>query len=245
MTFYRSPKEQRLPMDYKITVLRFNPEKDSSPHAETYEVAGRDGWTVLDALHQIKWKQDGTLAFRRSCRHGICGSCAMTIDGLNRLACETQLSSLPPAFAVEPLRGLPVIKDLVVEMDAVYAAVTSVRPWLENDAPPPTDAERTQSPADRARLDGLYECILCACCTGSCPSFWADKKYLGPHALLRAARFWQDTRDRASGRLEVVDHRHGVWRCHTIYNCAEACPKGLNPAEAIAGLRRGLVKTRY
>lgn len=230
---------------YQVTVLRFNPETDAAPHPETYEVAGRDGWTVLDALHEIKWKKDGSLAFRRSCRHGICGSCAMTIDGLNRLACETQLESLPAAFSVEPLRGLPVIKDLVVEMTPIYDALAQVKPWLENDNPPPTDHERIQSPAERAKLDGLYECILCACCTGSCPSFWADQRYLGPHALLRAARFAADTRDLSAGRLEVVDHHHGVWRCHTIYNCAEACPKGLNPAAAIAGLRRALVRGRY
>ena len=231
---------------YRITILRFNPEGNRQPHPESYEVTGREGWTVLDALHEIKWKKDGSLAFRRSCRHGICGSCAMTVDGKNRLACETQLDTLPPAFAVEPLRGLPVIKDLVVEMEPIYESLRALRPFLDNDDPPPTDAERLQSPAERARLDGLYECILCACCTASCPSFWADKNYAGPHALLRADRFLMDSRDRGQRlRLELLDHNHGVWRCHTIYNCAEACPKGLNPAKAIADLRRALVKGKY
>lgn len=228
---------------YQITITRFNPETDAKPHAETYQVEGREGWTVLDALNDVKWTKDGALAYRRSCRHGICGSCAMTINGVNGLACETQLSALPNSFRVEPLRGLPVIKDLVVEMDSVYEKLLSIQPYFINEEPPPTDAERLQSPEERKKLDGLYECILCASCTSSCPSFWADEQYLGPHALLKADRFLQDSRDRGGPeRLARVDNQHGVWRCHTIFNCVEACPKALNPTQAIADLRRELVK---
>ena len=231
---------------YRITILRFNPETDQEPHPETYSVEGQEGWTVLDALHQIKWFQDGTLTFRRSCRHGICGSCAMTIAGLNALACETQLQTLPAEFAVEPLRGLKVIKDLAVDLEPIYQALYAIKPYLITDQPPPTDAERLQSLEDRKKLDGLYECILCACCTSSCPSFWADKKFLGPHALLKADRFVQDSRDQgADERLAAVDHRHGLWRCHTIFNCAEVCPKSLNPTAAISHLKRTIIKAKF
>ena len=230
---------------YKITILRFNPEKDQEPYPQTFSVEGQEGWTVLDALHQIKWYQDGTLTFRRSCRHGICGSCAMTIAGVNTLACETQLKTLPPEFAVEPLRGLPVIKDLAVDMEPIYQALIAVKPYLLADRPPPTDAERLQSPADRKKLDGLYECILCGSCTSSCPSFWADEEYLGPHAFLKAYRFIADSRDEgAREHFEALDDKHGLWRCHTIFNCVEACPKSLNPTKAIAALKRELVKGR-
>lgn len=228
---------------YQITIWRFNPERDENPHPETYAVEGREGWTVLDALNDIKWNQDGSLTYRRSCRHGICGSCAMTINGVNGLACETQLSSLPSSFRLEPLRGLTVIKDLVVDMQPVYEKLIHIQPYFQNNEPPPSDAERTQPPAERKKIDGLYECILCASCLSSCPSFWADPQYLGPHAFLKVNRFLQDSRDRGSPeRLARVDNQHGLWRCHTIFNCVEACPKGLNPTKSIADLRRALVK---
>ncbi len=227
----------------KLKIFRFDPEIDKEPHVQTYEVETREHMTVLDALHEIKWYQDGTLSFRKSCAYGICGSCAMTIHGKNRLACETQLSTLPREFTVEPLRALPVIKDLIVDMETLYESLYAVIPYLVEKRPPPTDAERLQSEDDRKKLDGLYECILCGSCTSSCPSFWYDKQYLGPHALLKADRFIQDSRDEGKAeRLDLLDNRHGLWRCHTIFNCVEACPKSLNPTKAISDLKKALIK---
>jgi len=233
---------------YRITILRYNPEVDREPHPESYEVTGREGWTVLDALHEIKWKKDGSLAFRRSCRHGICGSCAMTVDGKNRLACETQLDTLPPAFAVEPLRGLPVIKDLVVEMEPIYESVRRLRPFLDNDDPPPTDAERLQSQAERARLDGLYECILCACCTASCPvnQQKETEAYVGPAALVRAFRYLFDSRDEASDeRIALLDHKNGAWGCQTKWKCTEVCPKEIPVTKQIGQIKKRIYDVKH
>ena len=232
---------------YTIRVARFDPEKDKAPRSQDYQVEAEQDRTVLDALNMIKWEQDGTLAYRRSCRHGICGSCAMTINGVNRLACETTLASLGTStIAVEPLRSFPVEKDLIVTMEGFYDQLGRVMPYLITKGAAPSDQERRQTQDDRKKLDGLYECILCASCTSSCPSVWADPDYLGPAALVKAARFVQDTRDEGRReRLEVVDDKHGVWRCHTIFNCQEACPKGLNPTEAIVGLRREVAKGRF
>jgi succinate dehydrogenase / fumarate reductase iron-sulfur subunit len=228
-------------------INRFNPDDARRGHfMQEYEVEARKGDTVLDCLNRIKWKQDGTLTFRRSCRSGICGSCAMTINGVNDLACEVQALALKAdTIVVEPLRGYPVLKDLVVSLDPLVRGILKIKPYLITKTATPTDQERLQSPEERERLDGLYECILCGACTSSCPSFWADKEYIGPHAFLKAYRFVADTRDEAPREhLEPLDDKHGLWRCHTIFNCVEACPKDLNPTKAISELKMALVKHR-
>jgi succinate dehydrogenase / fumarate reductase iron-sulfur subunit len=233
-------------MAVTFRIYRFNPEKDSHPHYQEYSVDLPAGSTVLDALRHIKDTQDGTLAFRRSCRHGICGSCGMVINGVNRLACETQISSLrSKKIEVEPLRSFPVVRDLVTDMTPFYDRYETIRPFLVETKSPPTDRERLQTPEDRKKLDGAYECILCGCCTSSCPSFWADTEFLGPAALLKAYRFVFDSRDQDMGeRLRIVNDKHGLWRCHTIFNCVEACPKDLNPTWGIAELKRAVIRQR-
>ncbi len=226
-------------------INRYNPDDERRGHyVQEYELDVRKGVTVLDCLNEIKWKQDGTLTFRRSCRSGICGSCAMTVNGVNHLVCETQALALGTStITVEPMRGYSVIKDLVVDLDPLVRGIMAVKPYLITKMPPPTDQERLQTPEERSKLDGLYECILCGACTSSCPSFWADKSYIGPHALLKAYRFVADSRDEAVWEhLEPIDDKHGLWRCHTIFNCVEACPKDLNPTKAISELKKELVK---
>jgi len=228
-------------------INRYDPDKPERGHyVQEYRVDVQKGMTVLDCLNEIKWKQDGSLTYRRSCRSGICGSCAMTINGVNRLACETQALALgTDTIVVEPMRGYTVIKDLVVDFDPLVEKLLAVKPYLITKTPPPTDQERLQSPEERAKLDGLYECILCGACTSSCPSFWADKEYIGPHAFLKAYRFVADSRDEGHREhLEALDDKHGLWRCHTIFNCVEACPKGLNPTKAISELKKEIVRER-
>ena len=226
-------------------IFRFNPDEDQKPYYKSYAVDVKEGMNVLDALNEIKWKQDGTLTFRRSCRHGICGSCAMTINGLNKLACETQITSLGGGTIVlEPLRHFPVIKDLAVDMEGFFKKLEAVKPYFIAGTPP-TDKERIQSVEDRKKIDGSYECILCGACTSSCPSFWADEEFLGPAALLKAYRFVFDTRDEGwKERLPILDDRHGLWRCHTIFNCM-ICPKSLNPTWAIGELKMKAITDRY
>jgi len=194
---------------------------------------------VLDALIYIKNDIDPTLTFRRSCREGVCGSCAMNIDGTNTLACTMAIAEVDEAVAVYPLPHLPVVKDLVSDLTQFYAQYASIRPWLETDAPPP-ERERLQSKADRAKLDGLYECILCACCSTSCPSYWWNgERYLGPATLLQAYRWIVDSRDGATAeRLDQLDDAFRLYRCHTIMNCSKTCPKGLNPAKAIGEIKK-------
>jgi succinate dehydrogenase / fumarate reductase iron-sulfur subunit len=229
-------------------INRYNPDDERRGHyMQEYQLEAEKGVTILDCLNEIKWKQDGSLTFRRSCRSGICGSCAMTINGVNNLACEVQAFALGGStIAIEPLRGYPVIKDLVTSLDPLVCGLYAVKPYLITSTPPPTDQERLQTPEERAKLDGLYECILCGACTSSCPSFWADKEYLGPHAFLKAYRFVADSRDEAAREhLEPLDDKHGLWRCHTIFNCVEACPKNLNPTKAISELKKEVVKGRF
>ncbi|MGD1047116.1 MAG: succinate dehydrogenase iron-sulfur subunit [Candidatus Krumholzibacteriaceae bacterium] len=228
-------------------IQRYNTGGKGHEHYwQEYKVEAVKGQSVLDCLNEIRWFQDGSLTFRRSCRSGICGSCAMTINDVNRLACETQVMTLgADTITVRPLRGFRVIKDLAVDITPIAEKLLAVKPYLITKTPPPSDQERLQSQADRARLDGLYECILCGSCTSSCPSFWADEEYLGPHAFLKAYRFIADSRDEgAREHFEALDDKHGLWRCHTIFNCVEACPKSLNPTKAIAALKRELVKSR-
>jgi succinate dehydrogenase / fumarate reductase iron-sulfur subunit len=200
---------------------------------------------VLDALIYIKDKIDPTLTFRRSCREGICGSCAMNIDGTNTLACTRGMGEIKGPIRIYPLPHLPVIKDLVPDLTVFYAQHASIKPWLRTESSPP-DREWRQSPKERARLDGLYECILCACCTTSCPSYWWNgDRYLGPAALLQAQRWIVDSRDETTGdRLDDLEDPFRLYRCHTILNCAKACPKALNPAKAISEIRTKMVERR-
>jgi succinate dehydrogenase / fumarate reductase iron-sulfur subunit len=227
----------------KFSIYRFNPESDTKPHVQAYELPDDCGAVMLlDALLLLK-QQDDSLGFRRSCREGVCGSDAMNINGRNGLACITPLKDLKQPIELRPLPGQPVIRDLIVDLGQFYAQYRAVKPWLINNDPEP-EIERLQTPADRDKLDGLYECILCACCTTACPSFWWNPvKYLGPAALLQAWRFLSDSRDQASGeRLDELEDPYKLYRCHTIMNCTEVCPKGLNPARAIGDIKQMLAK---
>jgi succinate dehydrogenase / fumarate reductase, iron-sulfur subunit len=220
-------------------VYRWNPDDGLNPHVDTYFVDLDDcGPMILDAIIWIKNKIDPTLTFRRSCREGVCGSCAMNIDGTNTLACTKSMAEVDGTVAIYPLPHMSVVKDLVPDLTNFYAQHASVQPWLQTITPAP-EKEWRQSPADRAKLDGLYECILCACCSTSCPSYWWNgDRYLGPAVLLQAYRWISDSRDEATGeRLDNVEDPFRLYRCHTIMNCAKACPKGLNPAKAIAEIK--------
>ena len=227
----------------KFRIFRYDPDKDAKPYMQDYDVRlDAHEHMLLDALLRIK-EQDDTLSLRKSCREGVCGSDAMNINGRNGLACITPLAGLKEPVELRPLPGLPVIRDLIVDMTQFFKQYHSIKPYLVNDDPPP-DKERLQSPAEREALDGLYECILCACCTTSCPSFWWNPdKYVGPAGLLQAYRFIADSRDQAtSERLDNLEDPYRLFRCHTIMNCTEACPKGLNPAEAIGKIKMELAK---
>ena len=221
-------------MDVTLRIRRYNPELDVEPHWEEYQLTAEPTDRVLDLLHQVKWYQDGTLTFRRSCAHGVCGSDAMLINGRNRLACALRVEKLGKRrITIAPLPGLPVIKDLVVDMDGFFEKYRSVQPFLINDGPPP-ERERLQSPEDRARYDDTTKCILCAACTTSCPSFWAQPSYVGPAAIVNAHRFIFDSRDEGDHeRLEIMADEDGVWRCRTIFNCTDACPRGIQITQAI------------
>jgi len=229
----------------KFSIYRFDPDSDQSPGRQTYALSedqlDRD-MMLLDALLLLK-SQDETLSFRRSCGEGVCGSDGMNVNGRNLLACITPLFSLKSPVVINPLPGLPVIRDLIVDMEQFYRQYRSVKPYLINKDPEP-EVERLQSPADRDRLDGLYECILCGCCSTACPSFWWNPdKFLGPAALLQSWRFLADSRDQATDeRLAHLDGPFKLFRCHTIMNCVEACPKGLNPTRAIGHIKELMVK---
>lgn len=225
-------------------VYRWEPDRGENPRLDTYEVdLDTCGPMVLDALVKIKNEIDPTLTFRRSCREGICGSCAMNIDGRNTLACTKAIDEIDDEVRIYPLPSMRVVKDLVPDMTHFYAQYASIRPWIRTQTPAPPDRERLQSPEDREELDGLYECIMCACCQTSCPSYWWNPdRYLGPAILLQAYRWVADSRDEDTGaRLDDLDDAFKLYRCHTIMNCASACPKGLNPAKAIAELKRLMV----
>ena len=229
----------------KFRLYRFNPEAGTPPHMQDVELDIEPaGKRLLDALLAIK-ALDETLSLRRSCREGVCGSDAMNVNGKNRLACITPLSELKEPIEVRPLPGLPVIRDLVVDMEPFYKQYRSIKPYLINDEPEP-EVERLQSPVDRALLDGAYECILCACCTTACPSFWWNpEKFVGPAGLLQAYRFIADSRDEATAeRLDNLEDRYRLNRCRGNMNCVDACPKGLNPTEAIGRIKSLLVKRR-
>jgi succinate dehydrogenase / fumarate reductase iron-sulfur subunit len=226
-----------------VEVYRYDPEdpEQKNPHIDKFEIdLGKCGPMVLDALVKIKGEQDGSLTFRRSCREGICGSCSMNIDGTNTLACTKPISECQKdVIKIYPLPHMPVIKDLVSDLTNFYEQYKSIKPWLQAEAPI-GDKERLQSPEDRKKLDGLYECILCACCSTSCPSYWWNgDKYLGPATLLQAYRFISDSRDEATNqRLDDLEDPFKLYRCHTIMNCTNSCPKGLNPAKAIGSIKQ-------
>jgi succinate dehydrogenase / fumarate reductase, iron-sulfur subunit len=222
-------------------IYRWDPAKNAKPRMDTFDI-DRDhcGAMVLDALNKINDEIDPTLAFRRSCREGVCGSCAMNIDGVNTLACLTPMDSLKRGTSrITPLPHMPVLKDLVPDLTGVFAQYELIEPWLQTDQPPP-DRERRQSPEERAQLDGLWECILCFCCSTSCPSYWWNPdRYLGPAILLQSYRWLADSRDQRTGeRLDRLDDPFRLYRCHTIMNCTKTCPKGLNPARAISNTKR-------
>lgn len=227
----------------RFSIYRYNPETDAKPRMQDY-VLEDDGGAVmlLDALLRLK-KQDDSLSFRRSCREGVCGSDAININGRNGLACITPLADLKEPVVLRPLPGMPVVRDLIVDLTQFYNQYRSVKPWLINDDPEP-EIERLQSPEERAQIDGLYECILCACCSTACPSFWWNPdRFLGPAALLQAARFLADSRDQAMGeRLNDLNDPYRLFRCHTIMNCTDVCPKGLNPSRAIGHIRQMLLR---
>jgi len=231
-------------MQVELRVLRFNPEVDERAHLETYTVQAEPSDQVLDLLNEVKWYQDGRLAYRRSCAHGICGSDAMRINGVNRLACKVLVRDLGERITVEPILGLPVLKDLIVDMEPFWDHYRSVMPYFSNEQPAP-EKERLQSPEQRARFDDTTKCILCAACTTSCPSFWADGEYVGPAAIVQAHRFIFDSRDTAAAeRLEILGEQMGVWRCRTIFNCTVACPRDIKVTQAIGEVKNAIATGR-
>jgi succinate dehydrogenase / fumarate reductase, iron-sulfur subunit len=229
-----------------LRIRRFNQEEHPEAVWVDYQLQADPKERVLDTLHRVKWEQDGTLTFRRSCAHGVCGSDAMRINGKNRLACKALVKDLNPdkPITVEPIQGLPVLKDLVVDMEPFFQAYRDVKPFLIAHGNEPT-RERIQSQKDRDRFDDTTKCILCAACTTSCPVFWADGQYFGPAAIVNAHRFIFDSRDDgANERLEILNDREGVWRCRTTFNCTEACPRGIQITQAIAEVKRALITRR-
>jgi succinate dehydrogenase / fumarate reductase iron-sulfur subunit len=236
-----------------VRVRRFNPEAREDAYWEDFRLDIDPKERVLDALHQIKWELDGTLTFRRSCAHGICGSDAMRINGKNRLACKTLIKDITEIrdgvgakpITVEPIKGLTVLKDLVVDMEPFFQAYRDVMPFLITTGNEPT-RERRQSPEDRARFDDTTKCILCAACTSSCPVFWNDGQYFGPAAIVNAHRFIFDSRDEGGEqRLEILNDRDGVWRCRTVFNCTDACPRGIEVTKAIQEVKQALITRRF
>lgn len=229
----------------RFDIYRYDPDSDANPRIDSYDVdMDTCGPMVLDALLKIKDEVDQTLTLRRSCREGICGSCSMNIDGGNTLACLKPIADVKGAVKVYPLPHLPVVKDLVPDLTHIYAQYTAIEPWMKAETAPPSTGERLQSPEEREKLDGLWECILCFCCSTSCPSYWWNgDRYLGPAILLQAARWINDSRDEATGeRLDALDDPFRLYRCHTIMNCTQTCPKGLNPAKAIADIKMKMVE---
>lgn len=254
MAKFRLPKKSRLERGVtyslggqhgpvrRVKIYRWNPDDEENPRLDTFELdIDKCGPMVLDALISIKSDHDSSLAFRRSCREGICGSCSMNINGTNQLACTTPMDSVDSEIRVYPLPHMEVIKDLIVDLSQFFAQYASVEPWLKSDNPP-LAGERLQSIEERNRIDGAYECIMCACCSTSCPSYWWNPdRYLGPAVLLQAYRWLTDSRDDSRDeRLDQLQDSFRLYRCHTIMNCTNACPKGLNPAKAIGGIKKML-----
>jgi succinate dehydrogenase / fumarate reductase iron-sulfur subunit len=230
-------------MEVTVKIFRYNPEQDTRGHYETYQVDVHENDRILDVLELIKGHKDGSLSFRRSCAHGVCGSDAMRINGRNRLACKVLVREVGSNITVEPMMGLKVKKDLIVDMEPFFDNYKKMLPYLINDSPLPADGrERLQSPDQRARFDESTKCILCAACTTSCPSFWASDEYYGPAALVTAHRFIFDSRDEgASERLHILSETDGVVRCHTVYNCTDACPRDIKVTKTIGELKLAMV----
>jgi len=229
-------------MKATFRIQRFDPTKDKKPYYKEYQVELDPTDRVLDGLNQIKWYQDGSLTFRRSCAHGVCGSDAMRINGANGLACKVLMRDVGEKVTIEPLLGLPVIKDLVVDMEPFFAQYRSIMPYLVNDEVPPDGRERLQSIEERERFDDTTKCILCAACTTACPSFWANDQFVGPAAIVNAHRFIFDSRDRAAQeRLDILNSKTGVWRCRTIYNCTVACPREIQITKAIGEVKQAIL----
>lgn len=228
-------------MKITLKIFRYNPETDKKPHYDKFVVEAEPTDRVLDLLEYVKGYHDGTLSFRRSCAHGICGSDGMRINGVNRLACKVLVKTLrSKTIKIEPMLGLPVIKDLIVDMDTFFEHYRSVMPYLVNDEPPPMK-ERLQSPEEHERFEDTTKCILCACCTTSCPSFWGAEEYVGPAAIVAAHRFIFDNRDRAGAeRLRILNDLFGVYRCHTIFNCTDACPREIEVTRAIGEIKKAI-----
>ncbi len=231
-------------MQVTLRIKRFNPETNPQPWWAEYQVEAEPTDRLLDALNQVKWFQDGSLTYRRSCAHGVCGSDAMRINGANHLACKVLLKNLGRRITVEPLPGLRVIKDLLVDMDRFFELYRGIKPFFISYSQPP-EGERLQSPAERARFDDTTKCILCAACTSSCPSYWANPQYVGPAAIVNAHRFIFDSRDEGSDeRLDILGARDGAWRCRTIFNCVEACPRGIQVTRAISEVKNALMSRK-
>jgi len=229
-------------MQVELRIQRFDPERDKKPHWDKFVVQSEPMDRVLDLLHRVKWEHDGRLTFRRSCAHGVCGSDAMMINGRNRLACKIRVDQLGSKISVAPLPGMKVVKDLVVDMEPFFESYRSVKPYLMADSPAP-ERERLQSSEQRERYDDTTKCILCGACTSSCPSFWANDSYVGPAAIVNAHRFIFDSRDdHANDRLDVLAEENGVWRCRTIFNCVDACPRGINITAAILEVSNAVVE---
>ncbi len=228
----------------EVRVRRYNPEVSEDPWWDTFTLDADPTDRLLDALHEIKWRQDGTLALRRSCAHGICGSDAMLINGHNALACKVLVRDVAPKVTIEPIRGLPVLKDLIVDMEPFFAQYRAVLPYLINDSGEP-ERERLQSPEERERFDDTTKCILCAACTTACPVYWGDDGYVGPAAIVNAHRFIFDSRDEgARDRMRLLAEKSGVFRCRTIFNCTEDCPRGIKVTQAIQEVKRAILFDR-
>ena len=228
-------------MDIKLRIKRFERGKDTLPYWSDFDLEADPTDRLLDLLHQVKWYRDSTLAFRRSCGHGVCGSDAMLINGRNRLACKVLVRDLGESITVEPLRGFPVERDLIVDMEGFFAKYRSVQPYLQTEGPEPA-RERLQSPEERARFDDTTKCILCAACTTSCPSFWTNPDYVGPAAVVLAHRFIFDSRDEAAAeRLQALAGKDGVYRCRTVFNCTDACPRDIHVTRALGEVKKAIL----
>ncbi len=231
-------------MKVTVKIKRFNPEEDKRPYWVEYAIQAAPTDRVLDVINQIKWEVDGSLSFRRSCAHGICGSDAMLINGVNRLACKVLVKDLGSSINIEPIRGLSVLKDLIVDMEPFFDSYKAILPYFINEDPAPS-SERYQSAEDREIFDASTKCILCACCTTSCPVFWTNGRYIGPAAIVNAHRFIFDSRDQgADQRMQVMNQSNGLWRCRTAYNCTEACPRDIPITKAIEEVKRELLWRR-
>lgn len=229
-------------MEVRVKILRYNPEVDTKPHYETYVVDQEPTDKVLDALNTIKWYEDGTLSYRRSCAHGVCGSDAMRINGRNALACKLLIKDVGTDLTIEPLMGFDVIKDLIVDMEDFWAGYRAVKPYLINNQAAPTGRERLQTPEEREIYDDTTKCIMCAACTTACPITWTNPDFIGPAAIVNAHRFIYDSRDTGKDeRLQIMNDKNGVWRCRTVFNCTDACPRGIKVTRAIEQVKRTLL----